>query len=66
MKPTWDPLWLACKSCGHAWDDWQPCHVPVDTWLTHLKTHRCPQCGKGYSDKNLLLRFKPLDQQESR
>ena len=59
-KPTWEPLWLACKACGHKWDDWQPSHVPAETWIAHLRTHSCPKCGKGYSDHVLLLRTKPL------
>jgi hypothetical protein len=57
MKPSWTPIWLACK-CGKQWDDWQPRDVPVATWLAHVKTYRCPQCGK--SGKNILVRAAPL------
>lgn len=63
MRPTWEPLWCACKACGHWWDGWQPCHVPVKTWIAHIKTLRCPSCGKG--GRALLLRTQPLDQKPS-
>jgi hypothetical protein len=62
-KPTWEPLWCACKGCNHRWDDWQPCMVPVATWIAHVKTLRCPACGKG--GRMLLLRTLPLDQKPS-
>ena len=57
MKPSWTPIWLACK-CGKQWDDWQPRDVPLATLLAHVKTYRCPQCGK--SGKNILVRAAPL------
>jgi hypothetical protein len=55
-KPTWRPIWLSCKGCRHDWDDWQPCHVPVETWCAHARTYHCPECG---SDM-VLLRLTPL------
>jgi hypothetical protein len=54
MKPTCVPIWLACRACNYQWDDWQPCDVPVATWLAHCRTWRCPACGKG--GRNVLLR----------
>jgi hypothetical protein len=61
-KPTWNTIWLACK-CGRKWDDWQPCMVPVSTWIAHVKTYRCPQCGK--SGRNILIRLTALDAAEN-
>ena len=23
-QPTWEPIWLRCKSCRNALHDWQP------------------------------------------
>jgi hypothetical protein len=57
-QPAFAPLWCACKACGHWWDDWQPVHVPVATWIAHTRTLRCPHCGKG--QRNVLLRTTPL------
>ena len=57
-KPTWEPIWLACCSCKHEWDDWQPCHVPIDTWVAHCRTYHCPKCGAGIG--NILLLNKPM------
>jgi len=45
MKPEWTPIFLVCFKCRHDWEDWQPCHCPVDTWVAHVKTYRCPECG---------------------
>jgi len=59
-KPTWEPLWCSCKACGHWWDDWQPCMVPVATWAAHIKTLHCPACGA--NRRKVMLRTKPLDQ----
>jgi hypothetical protein len=56
--PTWEPIWLACKACKHAWDDWQPCDVPPATWIAHVKTYHCPECGKGR--RYVLIRSMPL------
>jgi len=53
-RPTWEPIWLACKSCRHAWDDWTPQDVPAITLIAHWKTYRCPACGKG--GRSVLLR----------
>ena len=58
-QPTWEPIWLLCKWCGHAWDDWQPNSVPFSTWIAHSKTYRCPQCGKG--GRVILIRSQPLN-----
>lgn len=58
-RPTFAPIWLACKACGHAWDDWQPQGVPVATWAAHVSAYRCPHCGAGKGD--VLLRRAPLD-----
>ena len=62
-QPTWEPLWCACKSCGHWWDDWQPSQVPLATWIAHVKTLRCPGCGKG--SRSLVIRTLPLDEKPS-
>lgn len=58
MIPGWNPIWLECKACGHKWDDWQPCHVPIGTWLAHAMSYHCPACGKKSED--VLLRRQPL------
>ena len=57
-KPAWGPIWLACKACRHEWDDWQPAMVPIATWVAHVKTYHCPNCGKGA--RNVLIRRHPL------
>jgi len=57
-RPTWEPIGLRCKSCRHDWDDWQPGNVPAATWIAHVKTYRCPRCGKGR--RNILIRSQPL------
>lgn len=57
-KPTWQPLWLACKVCGHIWDGWQPCNVPIPVWIATIDNLRCPRCGVG--PERLTLRTKPL------
>lgn len=59
-KPTWGPIWLACKACGHWWDDWQPCGVPIDTWVAHVGTYHCPICGKG--SRSVLVRRRPMSE----
>lgn len=61
--PTFQPIWLACKACGHKWDDWQPAHVPVATWVAHVRTYHCPKCGKGR--RTVLLRQEPLSSEEA-
>jgi len=58
-RPTFVPIWLACKACHHEWDDWQPQNVPIETWVAHVTTYRCPNCGAGKGD--LLLRKKPIE-----
>lgn len=37
VKPTWEPIDLRCKVCSHEWQGWQPCHVPVETWIAHIE-----------------------------
>lgn len=64
MRPCWDPIWLACKACDHEWDDWQPGMCPIDTWVAHVKTYRCPHCGK--RGRNILYRMKPLEGADDR
>ena len=59
-RPTWQPIWCACKACGHWWDDWQPLMVAVSTWSAHIRTLRCPSCGEG--GRSVLWRATPLDQ----
>jgi rubredoxin len=56
-KPTWEPLWLRCGPCGHEWDDWQPCHVPILTWTAHVQALRCPKCR---ARRKLFMRMTPL------
>ena len=58
-RPSWEPIWLVCKVCDHQWDDWQPSNVPAETWAAHVRTYRCPNCGKG--GRRVLLRTRPLD-----
>lgn len=45
MIPVFEKLPLRCGKCGVDWEDWQPQHCPVDTWVAHVKTFRCPECG---------------------
>lgn len=59
-RPVWVPIWLACKQCGHAWEDTQPNNCPVETWCAHVRTYRCPNCGAG--TRKVVLRIKPLEQ----
>lgn len=59
-KPTWEPLWLGCKACGHKWDDWQPFMVPIDVWVASMRLQTCPNCGAGV--RELVIRFKPIDE----
>jgi hypothetical protein len=59
-RPTFVPLWCACKLCGHWWDDWQPCNVPVATWVAHVRALRCTGCGEGR--RSVLLRSQPLSE----
>jgi hypothetical protein len=54
-KPTWEPLTLCCGACKHEWDDWQPLHVPAETWIAHVNTLRCPECAK----RKLFMRASP-------
>jgi len=58
-RPTFVPIWLACRHCRHAWDDWQPQDVPVETWVAHVKTYRCPRCGADAG--HVVLRAKPIE-----
>ena len=57
--PYFVAIWLACKACGGKWDDWQPQGCPIATWVAHIKTYRCPHCGK--RGRNIFIRLKPLD-----
>ena len=57
MKPSWEPLWLRCGPCGHEWDDWQPTHCPIPTWVAHVKTLRCPKC---LCKRKLFMRSTPM------
>ena len=57
-RPTWLPIWLQCRPCGHAWDDWQPNACPIETWIAHAGTYRCPQCGA--SPQQIVLRTTPI------
>ena len=54
-RPTWEPMFLRCKSCRHEWDDWTPQNAPAKTIIAHWKTYRCPACGK--AGGFVLLRF---------
>ena len=58
IAPTWEPIWLGCKRCGHEWDDWQPQMVPVATWVAHVRTYRCPECGA--RSGHIVLRVEPV------
>jgi hypothetical protein len=44
-KPSFEPIALRCGKCGHDWDDWQPCMVPVAVLIAASKSYRCPSCG---------------------
>ena len=57
-KPDWAEIWLSGAHCERRWDDWQPVGVPILTWVAHVKTYRCPSCGK--RGRNILLRLTPL------
>jgi len=59
-RPSFVPIWLACKACRYSWDDWQPTNVAIETWAAHVKTYHCPHCGAG--GKSILLRAKPLEE----
>jgi len=56
-RPYFSEIWLACGQCSHEWDDWQPCRVPVETWIAHAQTFRCPKCG---ADKGIKIRSSPM------
>jgi len=58
-RPTFEPIWLACKQCGYRWDDWQPWGVSVAAWAAHVCTLRCPHCGA--AGNSVLLRTKPIE-----
>jgi hypothetical protein len=59
--PSWVAIWLFCKKCAHAWDDWQPSGVPMATYVAHLKSYRCPACG---TRRGIFLRRWPLKKDE--
>jgi hypothetical protein len=59
-RPSFVPIWLACKACEHAWDDWQPMGVPVEAWAAHVETYNCPRCGGGID--GLRLRWEPMEE----
>lgn len=59
-QPRWDSIWLACRGCGHEWDDWSPAIVPVETLVAHWQSYRCPSCGCGYEDHTIMLRATAL------
>lgn len=61
--PTFVPIWLRCGNCRHEWDDWQPMHCPIATWVAHGKTYRCPECGNG--PRKLFMRSTPLRQPDA-
>ena len=56
--PTFEPLWCACKACGHWWDDWQPVQCPRRHLGRSDPNAPMSHCGKGR--RNVLLRTKPL------
>jgi len=58
IKPEWEPLWLACRSCKHEWDDWQPVFCRIDTWIAHVRSLHCPACGTDRRD--IVMRRLPL------
>jgi hypothetical protein len=58
-KPDWQPFWLACKKCGHEWDDWIPVHVPVEAAVAYMRSaYRCLRCNAGFDA--MLWRSTPL------
>jgi hypothetical protein len=57
MRPEFQPIWLRCAACKHEWDDWQPCHVPIDTWIAHVSTFHCPRCPADRA--TVMLRSQP-------
>jgi hypothetical protein len=57
-KPTSDAIWLRCKACGDAWDDWLPVHVPIATAVAHMQTYRCPACRADW--EHITIRTQPL------
>jgi DNA-directed RNA polymerase subunit RPC12/RpoP len=56
-KPYFREIWLACRQCGHKWDDWQPCDVLIERWVAYVRAFRCPNCS---ADDGVLIRSKPL------
>lgn len=57
-RPTWEPLQLRCKACGHESQGWQPSYVPVNTWIAHIQSMQCSNCCADY--KSLLIVCQPV------
>ena len=38
---------LVCKACNHEWLEPLINNVPIDVWVAHVKSLRCPECGAG-------------------
>lgn len=57
-QPAWAPFWLACRACGHAWDDWIPVKVPFDTVVAHMRAFHCLKCRA--DSHQLSVRTTPL------
>jgi hypothetical protein len=62
-KPTWEPLGLGCRACGHEWDGWQPSMVPFDVAVACLRAQRCPECRSG--SEELVIRPTPIAEPEA-
>ena len=64
QSTSWGPIWLLCQDCGHAWDDWQSCRVPFETWIAHVKSYRCPECGADSKHISLRIEIPHLSEKE--
>lgn len=53
-RPGWQTMPCRCKKCQHDWDGWTPTHVPVATWVAHIRTFYCPSCGASF--KSIMIR----------
>jgi hypothetical protein len=38
---------LVCNACKHEWMEPLIYNVPIDVWVAHVRSLRCPGCGAG-------------------
>jgi hypothetical protein len=46
---------MACKVCANQWEQGLLGNVPVEVWVLHVQSLRCPNCGAGHD--RLALRY---------